>query len=500
MEKYLLSQRSCVIKNPIPENFTVSQTHYCKVHDKQEGIPGTPGQSGVRAKLTPHKPRNGNIYQIPEQEEELPHSEDIDWLPKLPSEATMFKPQYVHMLQKAQFGEVEMKKKEIVIPPLNTDIRFSKTLPRFKKDFHFIKEKYGPMTISATTGRLYGGIGESEEEAAGSEKHVRGELHEHSHHHENFSWTIPTDHDNRKSFRKKQLIHPVFNQQGCGSCWACSFTTTMSDCLVVAGVVDWAPNISTTFAMACYPQGRCAGGIPADLAKEVELTGCADESCMDYNWCVDNQNCNTEDASTHFNIDPVDLSKEVPNCGCDISADAFYYYLDTGTDMISINEEWPMEDFRQMVKYHILDFGPVIGGYIVLKNFLSGAFTQSNQGVYFDRADYNNMAPGKPLYFSDTVSDYNNSAGLHAVSIVGWGVAKNVQYDNDKFGDVPFWYCRNSWGTGWGDSGFFKIAMYPFNTLAQFDKEVDISVGVESAKIGGFILIRATNPPEIRNP
>jgi len=37
-------------------------------------------------------------------------------------------------------------------------------------------------------------------------------------------------------------------------------------------------------------------------------------------------------------------------------------------------------------------------------------------------------------------------AGLHCVEVIGY---------DDRGG---FWICKNSWGSGWGDSGFFCIA------------------------------------------
>jgi hypothetical protein len=147
------------------------------------------------------------------------------------------------------------------------------------------------------------------------------------------------------------------------------------------------------------------------------------------------------------------------------------------------------------VKSHILDFGPVIGGFVVLKNFLSGAHTDPsiNGGVYLDRIVYNNIANGG-VNFSDNMLFQN--AGLHAVSIVGWGIAKNIQYDTNKWGDVPYWHCRNSWGSEWGkQGGFFKCAMYPFNKYSQFDKQVQTTLG---GPVGSIIFIRCTQKPKIK--
>ncbi|PIO53624.1 hypothetical protein TELCIR_25035, partial [Teladorsagia circumcincta] len=37
--------------------------------------------------------------------------------------------------------------------------------------------------------------------------------------------------------------------------------------------------------------------------------------------------------------------------------------------------------------------------------------------------------------------------GGHSVKIVGWGKERHI----------PYWIVANSWGTGWGEGGFFRI-------------------------------------------
>ena len=42
-----------------------------------------------------------------------------------------------------------------------------------------------------------------------------------------------------------------------------------------------------------------------------------------------------------------------------------------------------------------------------------------------------------------------NAGAGHAVTVVGYGV--------DSTSGYPFWLIKNSWGTGWGNAGYFKL-------------------------------------------
>jgi cathepsin X len=61
----------------------------------------------------------------------------------------------------------------------------------------------------------------------------------------------------------------------------------------------------------------------------------------------------------------------------------------------------------------------------------------------------------------------------HEISLAGWG--KSAGGDN---GDVDYWVGRNSWGTYWGEYGWFRIRMHKNNNLV----ETDCSAGVPSLK------------------
>jgi hypothetical protein len=312
-----------------------------------------------------------------------------------------------------------------------------------------------------------------------------------------FSWAVSNSLDPPDIEFKKTLIHPVFDQLLCGSCWAVAVATTMSDCLVVCAVVNFTPYISPTYFLSAYPQNQCQGGNPAELVRVVENSGAVDMSCIDYSWCSNDPFCTTRSSQSHFNEN--NLSSKIPDPGCYYEKNKYVYHIDKGSsEVVYASRQIPVNTLRSMVKMHIYNYGPVLSGFLILTNFTDGSFCDINGGVYFERADYASFSATGTLTFSSKTLHESNNIGGHAVSVVGWGVAKNIFFNNGKRGDVPYWHCRNSWGNHWGDNGYFKMAMYPFNKKVQFEKIILANIKNETYRFGGIVMFKATNKPKVR--
>lgn len=279
---------------------------------------------------------------------------------------------------------------------------------------------------------------------------------------ENFSWMIVTQEDNQDIILKKKYIYPVINQELCGSCYAMCSATSISDSLVISGITDYFPNISTTFAMTCFKAGNnCNGGDPASLLKEIARKGISTNECLDYSWCNKNKKC--KDVGVNSAISNANLNLIVPKCQCKVE-DTPLYFIKNNLSVISININLPRTKYFNSVKNHILNVGPLIAGFLVKRNFINGKFNKINNGIYFENGIYY----GDQIQFEKV---YNDSyIGGHAVEIIGWGIAKNTIINSTgETADVPYWHCKNSWGNKWGTDGTFKMPVYPYNKIIQFD-------------------------------
>jgi len=206
-------------------------------------------------------------------------------------------------------------------------------------------------------------------------------------------------------------VSPVRNQAQCGSCYAYSALGMMESRFRIASNNTLQPTLSTQDIVSCsnYSQG-CEGGFPYLVAgKYGRDYGFIDEACYPYEG---------RDTECRPFVNPQ------PGCTHRRYRTSSYYYV--GGYYGLSNEE--------RMKQEIMANGPISVSFEVYDDF-----KYYRGGVYTHQ-------------FTKYLSDPENPFHLvnHAVLMVGWGVT-----NDDK--RIPYWIVKNSWGTSWGENGYFRI-------------------------------------------
>ena len=194
---------------------------------------------------------------------------------------------------------------------------------------------------------------------------------------------------------------PIKDQGQCGSCWAFGpLAAIESRVKLAADNHQLIPDFSEQYLVSCSP-GSCSGGYMNTTADWILCQGTVDEACFPY------------------------VAKDTVPCSESCFNRNSRKYKGEGWSWVSGNSNIIDED---RIKQEILAGGPVTAAMDVYTDFYN-----YNGGVY-------QYTTGK-------------LEGGHCIAIVGWG----------RSGGVDYWICKNSWGTGWGEAGWFKIKMGEVN-------------------------------------
>ena len=186
----------------------------------------------------------------------------------------------------------------------------------------------------------------------------------------------------------------IRDQGGCGSCWAFASAEVISDRICIQKNTQ---DIVSPFHIAsCARRNGCGGGWMSEAFDYYISKGVVLDSCQPYNM-------------------PLRCVKTCRN--------KIYSYREKYTNALRKGaSRYMLPNNVEEIKMEIYNNGPITAAFYVYDDFFS-----YKSGVYQKTSD--------------------SYAGGHAIKILGWGVENGVD----------FWYCANSWGTGWGMNGFFKI-------------------------------------------
>jgi cathepsin B len=203
---------------------------------------------------------------------------------------------------------------------------------------------------------------------------------------------LPTNFDGRQAFGK--CVHPVRDQQQCGSCWAFSASEVLSDrfCIASKGATDVILSPQTLVSCDTSNMG-CQGGYLDKAWEFMVSNGIASDQCEPYiSGSGDSGTCPTK---------------------CADGSQIKYYKAANYKHVTGVTN----------IQTELMTNGPVQVAFEVYQDFMA-----YKSGVYHHITS-------------------SSLLGGHAVVFVGWGVENGTAY----------WLVKNSWGPSWGEQGYFRI-------------------------------------------
>ncbi|XP_022913750.1 uncharacterized peptidase C1-like protein F26E4.3 [Onthophagus taurus] len=221
-------------------------------------------------------------------------------------------------------------------------------------------------------------------------------------------YTLPKEFDSDKTW--PGYISGIIDQGWCGSSWALSTVAVASDRYAVISKGLEVVQLSAQHLLSCDNRGQqsCDGGHLDRAWNYFRKFGLVDNDCFPYKGT--NEKC------------PFPRSGNLKTARCAQPTNEFR------TDRYMVSPAHRVAN-ESDIMYEIMHSGPV----------------QATMKVYHDFFSYQGG-----IYKHTDLTD-NDRTGYHSVRIVGWG--EEYSYS----GVQKYWKVANSWGTEWGENGYFRI-------------------------------------------
>ncbi|VDP10416.1 unnamed protein product [Soboliphyme baturini] len=221
----------------------------------------------------------------------------------------------------------------------------------------------------------------------------------------------PTDFDARQKWSTCESLKLIRDQSNCGSCWAVSSASVMSDRICIASNGNHQPYISDEFITACcrFFSYGCQGGSPlgAFLFWQFGIpTGGP---------------FNTTYGCQPYTIYCNGCKYTAPTPPCSHECIPEYHGTFENSLYYGTNVHWIRNN--TMAQYEIMNAGPIDVTFLVYTDFM-----------YYKGGIYQHV--------------WGKFEAAHAVRLIGWGIEENE----------PYWLVTNSWGTKWGMNGMTQMS------------------------------------------
>ena len=220
--------------------------------------------------------------------------------------------------------------------------------------------------------------------------------------------------------RNSGLLVDVQSQGRCGSCWAFAATHGFSDLRGLSSGIK-GELLSPEYATKCVrtPNNNgCCGGFINYAANHFMTVGTVSSQCLSYSLANYYRGVSKQGRKAFKAVNPLTCSSscndDSPFNPANIKLVDYQYFY--GKDDNAIMNQ--------------LQSGPVLVSMTV-----KGPFSKYVCGIYCHEVVY-------------TARQCRNVGNGHAVEIVDYGTSDT---------GVDFWVIKNSWGSDWGENGYFRI-------------------------------------------
>jgi len=234
----------------------------------------------------------------------------------------------------------------------------------------------------------------------------------------------------------RSFVVPDVNQHipnYCGSCWIHGTVAQLNDRINIHRGGRW-PSVmlARQTLLNCVPGENnssppgCYGGDAWMIYNHMKNSKVPDETCN--TWKAKNQVC-----------EPINICSN-----CDMPP-GYLDMLAKGADVSGLDFAGGCKPLTSFLGYGVSDFGSVKGETNMMKEIYARGPISCTLGAEGLMAAYddNEGVKREGVWIQDALPDPD-----HLVEVAGWG---------ETASGLKYWAVRNSWGTYWGEEGWFRI-------------------------------------------